>query len=57
MAWEHLKRLFNDLIRALHARHTHARECVIGCDRCRVADEAARKAREAYDAGLREYIG
>ncbi len=55
-AWEHLKRLFDDLIRALHARHAHAQVCR-GCDRCRVVEEAANKALADYEAGLREYIG
>lgn len=56
MSWKRLQQIFDDLIRALYARHTHARVCR-GCDRCREADEATKKARVAYDAGLREYIG
>lgn len=56
MTLKHLQHLFDDLIRALHARHVHARECR-GCDHCRVVEENAQKAHEAYDTGLREYIG
>lgn len=53
----HLQQLYDRMIRALHARHVHARECATGCDRCRLADDSARQAREAYEAGLREHIG
>jgi hypothetical protein len=56
MTLKHLQQLFDDLIRALHARHAHAQVCR-GCDRCRVAAEAEKNARAGYDAGLREYIG
>lgn len=54
--WKHLQQLFDDVIHALHARHTHARACS-GCVRCRVVHEAANKALADYNAGLREYIG
>lgn len=49
--WKRLQQLFDDAIRALHARHTHARACS-GCVRCRVVDEAAKKALADYDDAL-----
>ena len=57
ITWKRLQQLFDDLIRALRARHSHARECVIGCDRCLDATTAARMARETYERALREHIG
>lgn len=56
MAWKRLQHIYDDLIRAMHARHVHARGCK-GCNRCRVVEEAVKKARADYDASLREYIG